>query len=207
MTPIIYQSRLSLLYLGFGVIGGMFSGALAYWTATTKWVAASGTSEATAQYVDYGTLIFFGGLSATCVFMTLMAKRLVLTSDSLYINRPFLFLSRRIVLNDILRLTSKDYQITSSHRHTNFTVYDGKQTTIYLIDGSIIRYNSFEVSKYYTFTANLQNELRRYKAKLNYPRLQRQDRQWQGYGWLLFATILTGSLLISLYLQYSAQHQ
>jgi len=135
--------------------------------------------------------------------MTLMAKRLALSSDSLYISRPFLFISRRIALSDILRLTFKDYQMTSSHRHRSFTYYDGKQTSIHLLDGRIIHYNSFEIGNYYTFTANLQNELRRYKAKLNYPRLQRQDCQWQGYGWLLFMAVITGGLLISLYLQSS----
>lgn len=169
--PVLYKSRLSILYLGLTVVGALLTGIWAYLIYRAEWKAAPGTSDSTAYYLGFGMLCLFSGFSLLCVTATLSIEQFELTSDSLYINRPLLFNKHRILLTDILRITSKDYQITSSHRNSTFTIYKGNKAPIHLANGEYLRFNSFETGDYYTCLATLQSALRRYKAKLNYVRL------------------------------------
>ncbi|RYU81320.1 hypothetical protein [Hymenobacter persicinus] len=195
----LFQTRFSILYLGFSVIGAAFPGAFAYLLARGEMVAAPGTHEVAALWVGWALLALFSAFSLTCIALALAVPRLILTQESLFIHRPFLFWKRRIPLPDITSITEGPYSITTSHRFTDYQVFNGKEATLHLSDGRKVRFNSFEIAQYYTFVAHLQNERRRFKWKLNVAQLQRLDRQWQGYGWLCLLTLLTGALVYSLF--------
>ena len=199
MPSITYQSRLSILYLGFGVIGAVLSGSIAYLMARAEWVAEEGTSQTTMLWLGYGLLACFTGFTGICVAMVLAAKRLVIETDAVYINRPLLFHRRRIPLDQIARISFGDYEIKSAYRMQDFTVYKGKKTSLHLKGGRVAHFNTFEIGNYYTSVAHLQNERLRSPVKLDYVSLRHQDQDWQGYGWLLFMVVITGGVVISVF--------
>lgn len=153
-------------------MGTVFSGALAYLLVRGPWVAKADTSLEAATWLGYGTLAVL--LSVCGAFMTVLlaTKRLVLTSEKLYVIRFFGLFRRGIPLEQIVRISSEPYDLTSTYQRTSITFHQGQQTVVQLLNKRTVRFTSFELGNYYTFTAHLENERRRFPAKLNYARLR-----------------------------------
>jgi hypothetical protein len=78
-----------------------------------------------------------------------------------------------------------------------YDVYEGKQILIDCFQGKSILLNSFEISDYYILTEQL-NKLRRNQNNNFEESNEDLQNENQGYGWLVFISLLTIGLVYSI---------
>jgi len=194
---IILVTKPSIKTIGFGLVGTIFFAAFVYLILSMKWTVVNGTDKKTGIviiWVILGSFIFF---SLASLWTIVNIKTIVLTSKTLIIKKPFLFLSKSIPIDNIQLINEIPFKINSTIRWKTYSVYDGKQMLLKFYNGKSIKLNSFEIPEYYFLTQSLYKLKRNSDTKSNDIEEYLQNKN-QGYGWLIFIVFLTGGLIYSI---------
>lgn len=190
-TTISYKSVL------YGLVGAVFFGTIAYLLFTSDIKVAKGTDQETAE-------VFIWGLKALFVFFALWSlisafntKIYQLQLEELVIIKPLLFHKTAHHLSAISRLNEEDFKINPSSGGSRINVYEGKQLVIELRNGKKMKLNSFEVKEYMGFRNKLAIMCRSHQVRIDVGRSRVESGAYSGWGWLLFAILLTIGLVIS----------
>jgi hypothetical protein len=194
---IILTTKPSIRTIGFGLVGTLFFGAFVYLMTSLEWTVADGTDYKTGMIIMWIILGVFVFFALGCLWSILTIKTIVLTSKTLIIKRPFLLLKKTVPLDNIRQVTESTFKINPTVRWTTYNVYDGKKILIECFQGKSILLNSFEISDYYNLTKQL-NKLRRNKNSNLDDNSEDLKNENQGYGWLVFISLLTIGLIYSI---------
>jgi hypothetical protein len=199
---IILTTKPSILTIGFGLAGTLFFGAFVYLMTSSEWTVTDGTDYTTGMIINWIILGVFVFLTLGCLWTILTIKTIVLTSETLIIKRPFLFLKKIVPIDNIRQLTESSFKINPTIRWTNYNIYDGNKILIECFQGKSILLNSFEISDYYKLIKQL-NKLRRNKKNNFDDTSEDLKNENQGYGWLVFIFMLTIGFIYSIFRQKS----
>jgi hypothetical protein len=194
---IILKTKPSLRTIGFGLIGTLFFGALAYSMTSSKWTVADGTDYKTGILIMWIVLGLFIIFMLACLWSVCNIKTIVLTNDALIIKRPLLLRNKTILIENIKNINERPFKINPKVRGVKYDVYEGKQITIECIQGKSVTLNSFEIPDFFNL-ANALYKLRggkKINSDINEENLNNEN---QGYGWLILICLLTVGLVYSI---------
>jgi len=181
----------SLLQIGFSIFGMLFFFSAAYLVYNPE-VESYQKTDYRAMWVIISLFCFF---AIGCLYMLLSSKKVELTDEFLSIEYPLLFKAKKVSLDDIKKVTESNYNVQSSHDFKTIEVYNGRQIKIEFFELKKLTITSFEVTNYKILAQNLKNVTKSY-FKLHTE--NKNIKNSQGYGWLIFIIVLTVGLIISL---------
>lgn len=158
---IILTTRPSIKAIFVGSSGTLFFGWLAYLIYSSKWVVADGTDDKTGMIIMSAMLWIFIVFTVLCLFKLLSIKTVILTNTKLIIKWPFLFLKKKIPLDDLRRITESPLKIEPTIESITYKLYQGKNCLLEFYERRSIKINSFEMADYYL----LIKKLNRFKRK------------------------------------------
>jgi hypothetical protein len=194
--PNPFTAMPSVKIIVYGVLGALFFGAFSYLCLTLKWTAADDSSPQTIlifKWVFTGLFLFFTFYS---LIVLISFKTVSITNDQLIIRRPLLLLRKAILIQDIVKAIEENFSINTTHRWSEYYIYSGVKSVIELRNGSKVKINSFEISNYPAFVSVLRKQIKTVRGKENTEIVgKRFTYDWEGYGALIFAAVLTIGLI------------
>lgn len=181
----------SVLQIGFSFFGMLFSSAIAYLIYNSK----SKINNQNDNIIIWILISIFCVFSLASLYMLLSSKKVELTNETLSISYPYIFRTKKIDFNEVVKVVESNYKVESSHNFSTFDIYNGQKITIEFSQSKKIEITSLEVSNYNLLATNLKNITKPYfKLRIE----NRNLRNTSGFGWLIFIALLTLGLVISL---------
>ncbi|NVO86792.1 hypothetical protein [Hymenobacter terrestris] len=201
--PILYQTRLSPLYLGYYAAAAAFFSTWACLLFYAGWVVPARTHERGVLLVALAValLALFAYMAAISAAKALAAPYLVLTNEAVILHRPLQGQQRRVALTDFTRLSEARYAITSSYRGLRVTIFEGQETTLHGSDGLALSFNSFEIAGYDPFLAHLHQAWQPKRGTRPGLGVQSGEQHWKTYGWIAFMLLFAFGLLYILFMK------
>ena len=201
--PILYQTRLSPLYLGYYAAAAAFSSAWVCLLFYAGWVVSSRAHERDVLLVALAValLALFAYVAAISTAKALAAPYLVLTDEAVFLHRPLQGRQRRVALADLTDLSEARYTITLSFRGLRVTIFEGQETTLHGTNGSVLHFNSFEIAGYCPFLAHLHQTWQTKRGTRPALEVQSGGHHWKTYGWIAFMLLHTFGLLYVLFMK------
>ena len=201
--PILYQTRLSPLYLGYYAAAAAFFSAWMCLLFYAGWVAPSPAHERGVLLVALAValLALFAYMAAISAAKALAAPYLVLTDEAVFLHRPLQGQQRRVALKDLTGLSEARYAITSSYRGLRVTIFEGQEITLHGANGSALHFNSFEIAGYYPFLAHLHQTWQPKRGTRSALEVQSGGHHWKTYGWIALMLLFAFGLLYVLFLK------
>jgi hypothetical protein len=198
------KTKPSIKTIGFGLVGTLFFGALAYLLIKAKMEVhgVDYNTGMTIKWVFIGVFIFF---SIGSLFSALNIKTVVLTNNNLIIKRPLFLLKTIIPLSNIKSISEGPLKIKTSYRYRNYNIYDGQQITIEFFSGKTIKLNSYEISDFTVLTIRLNKYLSNNRSTKSNEDEDLLQNKFSGFGFLIFLILITFGLIYSLLKQKLAQ--